>query len=416
MTKRLVRLARPDSVETLPYISFVAMPNPPLLSFCIFTYNRAFLLTQLLDQLVQIKNAFPPGVIEVVISDNASTDATAAIVGERYRDHEFKLVVQERHIGITQNWLRAMQESSGTYIWSYADDDLFDIPAVIDMIVNHLQHRTADFYHVNHAQGIYTDTPRRSAVMGQIHHGLDCDIIFPDMASMIPYCGVVLRGILVLGNIFRGNAISGHDFSDCFALDDMIENAAVLLKAFKNSKCALLHKCSMIHIHPPEPRWFGDAKNGLPGRYILTFSLIRRMIDLAKNGTIAPRMIEDDGFLWVEKQGSQYLTIRKTLPHVLYPDILDVIKKIGHPMEARDSEILNDFAGYLSDPAMKLVFAGLSQFAATQSPEISARLEKLRPQINNSGRVVMWQADSCPPYDRYVGQTLDLSRLGAHDI
>ena len=54
----------------------------PLLSICIPTYNHAELLDQALARLTSLP-AFASGDVEVVLSDNASTDGTRA-VGERY--------------------------------------------------------------------------------------------------------------------------------------------------------------------------------------------------------------------------------------------------------------------------------------------------------------------------------------------
>lgn len=54
----------------------------PLLSICIPTYNHAELLDRALARLTSLP-AFASGDVEVVLSDNASTDGTRA-VGERY--------------------------------------------------------------------------------------------------------------------------------------------------------------------------------------------------------------------------------------------------------------------------------------------------------------------------------------------
>ncbi len=57
------------------------METKPLLSICIPTYNRSGLLKETLDSLV-VQPEFACGRVEIVISDNASTDGTQALCEE----------------------------------------------------------------------------------------------------------------------------------------------------------------------------------------------------------------------------------------------------------------------------------------------------------------------------------------------
>jgi glycosyltransferase involved in cell wall biosynthesis len=60
---------------------------------------------------------------ELVISDNANTDETPAIVGE-YRDHpKVRTVRLDRPVSVTDNWNAAYAASSGDYILMMGDDD-----------------------------------------------------------------------------------------------------------------------------------------------------------------------------------------------------------------------------------------------------------------------------------------------------
>jgi hypothetical protein len=390
------------------------MSDPPLLSLCIFTYNRALLLTQVLDQIVTVKNAFPQGMIEVVISDNASTDNTLTLIRERYVGHDFKIVTHDHNIGITRNWLESVKQSTGTYVWPYADDDLLDVAAVIKTIAHHLRHGTSDFYHMNYAQGVYTDNPRLSATMQQIHHGVDRDIIFPNIASLIPYCGTMSRGIIVMGNIFRGDFVREQDFEDCFKLNDMMEQVEIILKAFKHKKSALLHQCLMLHIHPPNARWFEDVQGGVPGSYVWTIALMRRMVRMIENGTIEPSLIDADGFLQVLKlQENNYTTLRIKLPHQVYEETLAFLRNMGRPLETRDSAVIGSFARFFSEPAMKTLYEHLEKLAETSDASLSAQMDQSIEPVRSAGQIVMWQATECQPYETYIGRRIDTSTLGA---
>lgn len=85
--------------------------NKPLLSICIPTYNRSKYLKRSLDSVV-IQGEFLNGMVEVVISDNASTDDTETVVkpylekydniyyyrnDENVRDKNFPIVLSKAH-------------------------------------------------------------------------------------------------------------------------------------------------------------------------------------------------------------------------------------------------------------------------------------------------------------------------------
>ena len=59
------------------------MTNPPRLSLCIMTHNRADLLPVALESAIQEASSAPPGSLEVLVSDNASEDGTPAVIAAR---------------------------------------------------------------------------------------------------------------------------------------------------------------------------------------------------------------------------------------------------------------------------------------------------------------------------------------------
>jgi glycosyltransferase involved in cell wall biosynthesis len=89
-----------------------------LLTVCIPTYNRAGYLKQTLDVL-------PPQVspeVEVIVSDNCSSDDTWAYLGtlsgrvERFRHNT--------NVGADANMFACLQRGTGQYVWMLCDDDL----------------------------------------------------------------------------------------------------------------------------------------------------------------------------------------------------------------------------------------------------------------------------------------------------
>lgn len=92
-----------------------------VISFCIPTYNRSSLLSELLDSILEQECV---DAVEVVISDDASTDATA-LTAEAYRSRfrNFKFIAQPTNIGIDGNFLAVVAAATSPYIWLMGDDD-----------------------------------------------------------------------------------------------------------------------------------------------------------------------------------------------------------------------------------------------------------------------------------------------------
>jgi len=90
----------------------------PRVSICIPTYNRAELVSGAIDSaLAQSEQD-----IEVVLLDDASTDATPEIAAG-YRDPRFRTERTERRRGISWGLNRCLELAKGTYVNVLCDDD-----------------------------------------------------------------------------------------------------------------------------------------------------------------------------------------------------------------------------------------------------------------------------------------------------
>lgn len=82
------------------------MTTPPRLSLCIMTHNRADLLPVALDSALREASAAEPGLVEVLVSDNASSDATPAVLaGFRERFPALRTLRLEKNLGFDGNYL-----------------------------------------------------------------------------------------------------------------------------------------------------------------------------------------------------------------------------------------------------------------------------------------------------------------------
>ncbi len=93
---------------------------PPTLSICIPAYNRAAFIGEALESIARQTSD-----VEVVVSDNASTDDTVAVV-ESFRDRFASLIVHRspENIGPDRNYLKVVELATTDYCWLLGSDDV----------------------------------------------------------------------------------------------------------------------------------------------------------------------------------------------------------------------------------------------------------------------------------------------------
>jgi len=107
----------------------------PLVTVAIPTYNRASYLKHALASAYAqtYKN------IEIIVSDNASNDDTAAAAAS-FNDLCLKYLRQPKNIGMVGNWNACLNSASGQYFLLLSDDDELG-PAAIEDLVNVIRGR-----------------------------------------------------------------------------------------------------------------------------------------------------------------------------------------------------------------------------------------------------------------------------------
>jgi glycosyltransferase involved in cell wall biosynthesis len=112
----------------------------PLLTIGIPTWNRAPELRRGLDRIIPQVDA-SLGAVEVLVADNASTDATPQLLAEYVTRHDcIRYVRNAENIGGDRNYIVLLREARGTYMWLFSDDDFMTpgaLAAVLDTIKRH---------------------------------------------------------------------------------------------------------------------------------------------------------------------------------------------------------------------------------------------------------------------------------------
>lgn len=109
----------------------------PLVSIIIPTYNRAVLLEAALRSALDQDY----DKIEVIVSDNASTDETPEVVRRYANDRRVQYRRNEQNVGMVQNWRKAViSDARGDWFILLSDDDYFIdanyITKAVDLIVS----------------------------------------------------------------------------------------------------------------------------------------------------------------------------------------------------------------------------------------------------------------------------------------
>jgi len=93
----------------------------PLVTIAIPTYNRAEYLAQALESA--IKQTYQN--IEIIVSDNCSTDNTEIVV-KKFNDPRVRYFKQKENMGPDPNWNFCLQQAKGIFFVLLQDDDAID--------------------------------------------------------------------------------------------------------------------------------------------------------------------------------------------------------------------------------------------------------------------------------------------------
>ena len=129
--------------------------TPPLLTYAFITYNRSRYLRKSLKSVLQQVGGDP--LVEVLVSDNASTDDTRELVQEmqaQYRNLGYHC--NEENVGAEGNIHEAILRSRGEYVIVAGDDDYLLDGALHVVLDNIRKYRGAALFHLRRE-----NTPRR---------------------------------------------------------------------------------------------------------------------------------------------------------------------------------------------------------------------------------------------------------------
>lgn len=123
------------------------MNNKILLSIYILTYNRAETLKKQVEFFINEIESYS-SVVELVVSDNASTDNTEQYMKKYEKKNCFRYIRNERNIGLVGNSYLSIERTRGEYIWIIGDDP-FEAGVVKRVVEIIEKYREVNFVYLN---------------------------------------------------------------------------------------------------------------------------------------------------------------------------------------------------------------------------------------------------------------------------
>jgi len=118
------------------------------LSICIPTYNRARLLEECLDAI--LSQAVENASVEILISDNKSTDNTRHLVQQYQMKYPFiRYFCNTKNVDFDGNIIVCIEQAQGEYISFVSDDDLA-VPEMYRRILEEIRLKRPSIIYLNH--------------------------------------------------------------------------------------------------------------------------------------------------------------------------------------------------------------------------------------------------------------------------
>jgi glycosyltransferase involved in cell wall biosynthesis len=164
---------------------------PPLLSVTVMTYNRAGTLRETLDSVLPQAAGRPE--IEVLVSDNASTDETWEVMRqycERYPGLRHSR--NPTNVGFDGNVVACLENATGEYVAYMSDDDIAP-PGLLAGLVAGLSECRPVAAYINHTPFFHNNTRETMAPTQPVTRR-----VFTDPTEFFLYTGLGFISALVL--------------------------------------------------------------------------------------------------------------------------------------------------------------------------------------------------------------------------
>ncbi len=208
------------------------------LSICIPTYNRGSFIKETVESIVtQVGDG--SNEVEIVISDNASTDNTEEIVRKLQRG--FPQIVyskSDKNQGADRNYLRAVGLAQGEYCWLMGSDDIL-APAALDYMLEQIR-SNHDIYLCNRTECSFdlrpfrngywlgTDVGEREFDFGQLRHLYEYFGSARSLGALFSYLSVIVVKRSSWHSVVFDESYIGTAYSHSYIMLSIVMNRGTL--------------------------------------------------------------------------------------------------------------------------------------------------------------------------------------------
>lgn len=208
------------------------IPQRYRLTILIPTYNRARFLERALDNLLPQTAQFP--FVELVVSDNRSTDETACILERFAGEPRLRIIRPAFHLASAEENLEfAIHYCSGEFFWAIGDDDRVE-PTGVRQVLDLLEAEPADFYLMNSAIH-YESRDKVKLNFIPLRSGPRvCGI-----QELVARVGVTTIAASLSSVVLRTKMLRASRFSELVRLSPIYSHVAAYLDGFASARCIL---------------------------------------------------------------------------------------------------------------------------------------------------------------------------------
>jgi glycosyltransferase involved in cell wall biosynthesis len=219
------------------------MNMTPILSICIPTYNRSSFLNEALASILE--NMEDLNTMEVIISDNNSTDNTQDIVRYYQDELQIRYHKNDSNLGAVNNLFKAVSLASGRYVWLFSDDEV-----MVNGSINYLLHFLENNNSVDYIYypRVLVNRDLQNTPIGQQPNSSDEDVLFKSGIELFAYDNGAMPSIMGFfsSTIIKKSLWSGNiDGSPSF-LESEWAHLETILKAIPSKECAILGKAGVL--------------------------------------------------------------------------------------------------------------------------------------------------------------------------
>lgn len=290
----------------------------PKLSICICTYNRAERARAQVAYILPVITELG-GTVELLVSNNASTDETAAML-EPFSAEHFRVINRRDHYPTgEEHAYAAIHDCCGDFIWFLGDDDIPNLSTVRQL--PHILGAGGDFFAFN---SLYADG--NGGLIGRFLK-MNAEQVEGEFASAATALGFISTLPGMSNAIYRRAMAAQTDWRDITAVSPLYSHVIWWFRAFKGMRFVLINKPLVryrvetsisLRVHFDKV----TDKLGVGKLFPWCLGLVRLLDMMEREGSISADDIRN---IWEFERDGTVFRLLDNLVHVLHEQLKECV-------------------------------------------------------------------------------------------